>query len=68
MDIRPTELITTHAEKVTHRLDILHIKTGLSVRGTGLNRYALECELLQLLGDKIEAAKAEEAGGVECLK
>lgn len=54
-DIRPTEVDTFYSETVTHRIEIIHKKTGLSVKGKGPNKYALECKLIQKLSDKLDA-------------
>jgi hypothetical protein len=54
-DIRPTEVDTYYSERVTHRIEIVHKETGLKVAGTGPNKYALECKLINILADKLEA-------------
>ena len=54
-DIRPTEVDTYYSERVTHKIEIVHKETGLKVAGTGPNKYALECKLINLLADKLEA-------------
>lgn len=56
-DIRPTEVNTYYTERVTHKIEIVHKETKLRVAGTGPNKYALECKLLNLLGKKIDAKK-----------
>jgi len=68
-DIRPTELDTVHTSTTTHRVEITHKKTGVRVAGTGPNRYALECQLLEVLRAKIvqfELDKQKE--GIPCLQ
>jgi hypothetical protein len=69
-DIRPVELRTVHSEKTTHRLEITHKKTGIRVSGTGPNRYALECSLLELLSEKMTRAETikQQSEGIPCLK
>lgn len=60
-DIRPTDVDTYYTEKVTHRIEIVHKETGLKVKGTGVNKYALECALITKLGEKLNAKeKADE--------
>ena len=54
-DIRPTEVETDYSEKVTHTIHIKHKETGLSVKGKGPNKFALECQLLDKLREKLDA-------------
>lgn len=68
-DFRPTELETVHTEKTVHRLEITHKKTGVRATGTGINRYALECELLQVLRDKLTKYESDKTPGeITCLR
>ncbi len=69
VDYRPNELETVHTEKTVHRLEITHKKTGVRATGTGINRYALECELLQILRDKIAKRELDkQSEEIACLK
>ena len=66
-DFRPTDLETVHTQKATHRLEITHKATGVRVSGTGENRYALECQLLELLDKKLRAREATRED-IQCLQ
>ena len=69
IDFRPNELETVHTEKTVHRLEITHKKSGVRATGTGINRYALECELLQILRDKMAQHELDkQSEGIACLK
>lgn len=69
VDFRPAELETVHTEKTVHRLEITHKKSGVKAVGTGINRYALECELLQVLRDKLAQHELDkQTEEISCLK
>jgi len=70
-DFRPNDLNTVHTSKTTHRVEITHKKTGVTVKGTGPNRYALECQLLEVLRTKMtdaQLAKQQAMEDIPCLK
>jgi len=54
-DIRPTDVDTYYGEQVTHTIEIIHKETKLRVKGKGPNKYALECKLISVLSDKLDA-------------
>lgn len=54
IDFRPNELDTRCREETTYNMSIRHRKTGVIVAGSGDNKYALECQLLEKLRQKMK--------------
>lgn len=69
-DFRPNELETQHTSVTSHRLVITHKASGVRVAGTGDNKYALECKLLDILRVKLadHERKRQEEETPTCLR
>ena len=55
IDFRPNELDTKCKDETKFHMSIRHRKTGKVVAGSGDNKFALECELLEKLRKKLES-------------
>lgn len=66
LDFRPEELDTRHSSVTTHKMSITHIATGVRVSGSGPNKYALECALLERLREKLR--DREQLEKISCLQ
>ena len=60
IDFRPTELDMKCKEETTYHMSIRHRKTDVTASGTGENKYALECQLLEKLRQRMQE---KEDGG-----
>jgi hypothetical protein len=54
IDFRPNELDTKCKEETKYHMSIRHKKTGIVVAKTGTNKFALECELLEKLRQRMK--------------
>ena len=54
IDFRPTELVVRCKEEVTYTMSITHKKTRETAAGSGDNKFALECRLLDKLRERVE--------------
>ena len=61
IDFRPTELDTRCKEETTYHMSIRHRTSGIVVAGSGNNRFATECELLDKLRAKLKEREEEDA-------
>lgn len=60
IDFRPTELDTRCREETTFHMSIRHRPSGILVAGSGNNRYATECNLLDKLREKLKQSEEDE--------
>jgi hypothetical protein len=60
VDFRPTELDTKCKEETKFHMSIRHKKSGEIVAGSGDNKFALECKLLEKLRIRLREAEEKE--------
>lgn len=53
LDFRPNELDVRIKEETVFHMSIRHKKTGKVVAASGENKFALECELLEKLRQRV---------------
>ena len=54
IELRPTEIDIRCKDETKFHMSIRHKKTGKVVAGSGENKFALECGLLEKLRQKLE--------------
>ena len=52
-DIRPTDVDLKCKEETKYHMSIRHKKTGIMVADTGENKFALECQLLEKIRQRM---------------
>ena len=60
IDIRPTDVDMKCKEETKYHMSIRHKKSRIMVAGSGDNKFALECELLERIRQKMKDIEEKE--------